>query len=275
MRKNILTLAVIALAACLLFSCGSHEPSDLPDGTESAPVDTVETFPIEETTTEAEETAPETAPETAVLGHSELYIPDVSVEDVIIYFNEVCLDAEFVDGGDPTKLQKWETPIKYYCFGAPTDKDMEVLRSFADWLNAIEGFPGMSETDDPDLANLRINFCDQEEFVEFLGENYQGMDGGVTFWYNDLDEIYEAVIGYRTDISQEARNSVILEEIYNGLGPVQDTELRPDSLIYAGYSIPQWLTPVDELILKLLYHPKMKCGMKAAAVEAVIRQLYY
>ena len=217
MRKNILTLAVIALAACLLFSCGSHEPSDLPDGTESAPVDTVETFPIEETTTEAEETAPETAPETAVLGHSELYIPDVSVEDVIIYFNEVCLDAEFVDGGDPTKLQKWETPIKYYCFGAPTDKDMEVLRSFADWLNAIEGFPGMSET----------------------------------------------------------RNSVILEEIYNGLGPVQDTELRPDSLIYAGYSIPQWLTPVDELILKLLYHPKMKCGMKAAAVEAVIRQLYY
>jgi hypothetical protein len=29
---------------------------------------------------------------------------------------------------------------------------------------------------------------------------------------------------------------VILEEVYNGLGPVQDTALRPDSLIYSDFS---------------------------------------
>ena len=71
------------------------------------------------------------------------------------------------------------------------------------------------------------------------------------------------------------RNSVILEEIYNGLGPVQDTDLRPDSLIYSAYSTPQELTEIDELILKLLYHPDMVCGMNAQECEAVIRQLYY
>ena len=83
------------------------------------------------------------------------------------------------------------------------------------------------------------------------------------------------MIGYRTDLAQEIRNSVILEEIYNGLGPINDTQLRRDSVIYSEYSIPQSLSQIDEVILKLLYHPKMQCGMSAAACEEVIRQLYY
>ena len=77
------------------------------------------------------------------------------------------------------------------------------------------------------------------------------------------------------DLDQEVRNSVILEEIFNGLGPVQDTDLREDSIAYSGYSIPQELTEIDELILKLLYHPDIVCGMNAQECEAVIRQLYY
>ena len=83
------------------------------------------------------------------------------------------------------------------------------------------------------------------------------------------------MICIRTDIDQQVRNSVIMEEIYNGLGPVQDTSLRKDSIIYSGFSQPQWLTAVDELIVKLLYHPDIKCGMDAAACESVIRSVYY
>jgi hypothetical protein len=97
----------------------------------------------------------------------------------------------------------------------------------------------------------------------------------VTFWYNGKNEIYEGIIGYRTDLSQEVRNSVVLEEIYNGLGPIQDTDLREDSIIYSGYSIPQSLTEVDKLILKILYHPEIKCGMNTAQCEEVIRKIYY
>ncbi|MBR6561952.1 MAG: DUF2927 domain-containing protein, partial [Oscillospiraceae bacterium] len=79
----------------------------------------------------------------------------------------------------------------------------------------------------------------------------------------------------RHDLSQTLRNSVILEEIYNGLGPVQDTNLRPDSLIYQAYSEPQWLTDIDELIMRLLYHPEIRPGMNAQECEQVIRRLYY
>lgn len=107
-----------------------------------------------------------------------------------------------------------------------------------------------------------------------LGDWTWGCDGGVTFWY-EMDEIYSATICIRTDIAQEIRNSVILEEIYNGLGPVQDTDLREDSLIWSGYSTPQWPTDEDMLLLKLLYHPDLKPGMNSEQCAAAIRKLYY
>lgn len=265
-------ILVLGMLLCLLSGCGSHStPIPIPTPT-MAPIVTSTPAPTS-TPTPTPTVAPTETP--APPEHSELYIPGVGVEEVIQYFNEVCLDAEIINSGDPSRLQRWEMPIRYICEGAYTDEDKVILENFVEGLNALEGFPGMEETKESSLANLRIHFCDQEEYLKIMGEGYSGTDGGVTFWYNGDDEIYDAIIGYRTDISQEVRNSVILEEVYNGLGPIQDTQLRLDSIIYSGYTIPQSLTQVDELILKLLYHPQMKCGMNAADCEEVIRQLYY
>ena len=262
MRKNVFLWTATILAGLLLFGCGSQS------NVGTRPTETVET-------TGVVETASSSKTEPSVPEHSALYIPDVSVEDVIRYFNEVCLDAEIVNSGDPSKLQRWEGQILYYCSGPATDEDRAVLETMVDRLNTIEGFPGMREVSDPDAANLHISFCGPDEYHALMGENFHGSDGGVTFWYDGFDRIYDGIIGYRTDIDQETRNSVILEEIYNGLGPINDTNLREDSIIYSGFSTPQWLTPMDELILKLLYHPQMKCSMDATACEAVIRQIYY
>lgn len=245
-----------------------------PTPTEPKPT---EPKPTEPTPTEPKPTEPtptEPTP-TEPVEHSSLYIPGVSVEDVIRYFNEVSLDAEYVTSGDPSKLQKWRNTITYIIYGEPTEKDLSTIASFTSWLNGVSGFPGIRETTVPAEANLKIYFCTYEEMLNILGNNFYGNDGGVTFWYNGSNQIYDATICYRTDLSQNVRNSVILEEIYNGLGPVQDTNLRSDSIIYSGYSTPQSLTAIDKLILRLLYHPQIKCGMNASECEAVIRQLYY
>jgi hypothetical protein len=208
--------------------------------------------------------------------HSSLYIPGVSVDQVITYYNEVVLDAEYSTSGSRAYLvQKWTKPICYIVNGSPTQKDRQVLSDYVAWLNTIPGFPGMTETNVDATADLRINFCSYSQMINILGSDFYNCDGGVTFWYNGLDQITNENICIRNDISQTVRNSVILEEIYNGLGPVQDTWLRTDSIIYAGYSEPQSLTAVDELLLKLLYHPDMKCSMNAAQCETVIRKLYY
>ena len=186
----------------------------------------------------------------------------------------MCLDSEFINGGDPSVIQKWNSPIYYSLDGTYTDTDIAVLNDFTQWLNTIEGFPGISQSSEPYLTNLRIHFCSPQKLQNIMGDSFTNMDGAITFWY-DADIIYDAVICYRNDIDQHLRNSVILEEIYNGLGPIQDTLLRPDSIIYQEFSQPQALTAVDELILRLLYHPDIQPGMNADQCAEVIKQLYY
>ena len=56
---------------------------------------------------------------------------------------------------------------------------------------------------------------------------------------------------------------------------VSDTVLREDSITYQYGSEAVELSEVDWVILKLLYNPKIECGMNAAQCEAVIRELYY
>jgi hypothetical protein len=206
--------------------------------------------------------------------HSKLYIPGVSVEDVILYFNEVAFGAEIINAGDPYKIQKWREPIYYFLDGDLTEEDAATLLKFNNWLNTIEGFPGIYETKDVTKTNLNIYFCDKEMMLAIMGKEFNGMDGAVNYWYTD-DIIDRATICYRTEIDQYVRNSVIIEEIYNGLGLIQDTSLRKDSIIYSEFSMPQELTKIDELLLRLLYSKELKPGMGAKECEEVIRQLYY
>lgn len=263
----------VLLILCLLLMAGCTQtepvPTQIPTVAETAPA-------VTEAPTEAPTEMPTEAPTEAptLPPHSELYVPGLDVEDVIISFNEVCLSAEFVNSGDPSYLQCWSAPITYRIHGDPTVEDLETIAEFSGWLNTVFGFPGIYEAAEEEYANLQIHFCDQQTMLDLMGDRFLGCDGGVTFWYTD-DVIYDGIICIRSDIDQHLRNSVILEEIYNGLGPVQDTDLRPDSIIYSGFSEPQELTDMDKLILSLLYHPELRSGMDAAECEAAIRTVYY
>ena len=263
----------IILSGLLMFSVvGCKEEPAAAEPPVTAPTEAAVTTAPTEETTQPTETA---EPVPTELEHSPLYLEGVPVEDVILWFNEVVLDTEFYIGGDPSLVQKWEEPIVYELHGEATEADLGVLESFAAWLNTVEGFPGIRRAEPGQWVNLRIHFTDEQGLADVMGDDYAGLDGAVTFWYDADNRIYDETVCIRTDLDQYLRNSVILEELYNGLGPVQDTVLRPDSLIYQEYAMPQELTPVDELLIRLLYHPDIRCGMDAEACEAVIRDLYY
>lgn len=259
MKRTLSLILLILVFTGLLSGCGRADA--VPSGTEINTEPTVlQTLPPATQTTQP--------------AHSALYIPGIPVEDVITAFNEVVLSAEFINSGDPSVLQKWTEPIFYQLEGDPTEEDRRILERFVLELNYIVGFPGMFESPGTAETNLPMYFCSQEELLNRMGDQFLGNDGGVTFWYQE-NQIYRGILCIREDLEQQLRNSVILEEIYNGLGPIQDTDLRPDSIIYSGFSQPQQLTDMDWLLLKLLYHPQMICGMTKDQCEAVIRQLYY
>ena len=105
--------------------------------------------------------------------------------------------------------------------------------------------------------------------------NGEEATGATEFWYyTDTNEIHSARIGYRTDTDQSIRNSVLVEEIINTLG-ISDTVLREDSITYQYSDFNTSLSDVDWILLNLLYHPEIRCGMDADACAKVLPGLYH
>ncbi|MBQ6852182.1 MAG: DUF2927 domain-containing protein [Oscillospiraceae bacterium] len=210
--------------------------------------------------------------------HTPFYIEGLSADQVVKYFAEVVLDAEYSTGeGNVHVVQKWTAPIRFTISGEATQADRDKLETLFAQLNAVEGFPGIEAAIQPIAANLMLNFYNREDFQTYFGRivNYEDADGAVEYWYyNETNSIYTATVGYRTDIEQYTRNSVLLEEVINGLG-ITDTNLREDSITYQGFSQTQELSEIDWLIVRLLYHPDIKCGMDLEQCREVIEKLYY
>ena len=148
---------LILLCAMLLTGCGSDPepagPADtVPETITQDPAATPEEqpdipTPVPEEAPDIPTPAPEETPDAPTEPtHSDLYLPDTDVEDVIAWFNEVCLDAEISNSGDPSVLQKWRRKIFYTIHGDPTEDDLSVLETFVGQLNAMKGFPGICET---------------------------------------------------------------------------------------------------------------------------------
>ena len=274
---------LLCILLILLIFCGcaagpvpTVPVTSVPETTE--PEATVPETTVPETTV-PETTVPETTvPPTTLPPHSDLYLEDFDAEDILLYFNEVVLQMEYTDGtGDPTVVQKWLLPIQYRIFGDPTEEDLVVLESFFAELNQLPGFPGIREAGEEDFANLTLSFLGPEEFRADFSEVVNGEDawGACQYWYyTDTNELYDARIGYRTDIDQVYRNSILLEEIVNALG-ITDTERRSDSIVYQYSNDNLELSKVDWLILKLLYHPDIQSGMNAEECRRIIESLYY
>ena len=267
--------AMLMLAAVLLLcACApkppaqSSEPTTEP--TENSSVPTTEVTEPEETTTPT--TAPTEPP------HSTLYLPQHSQQQMLTYFNEVVLNVEYSDGtGDATLVQKWLIPIYYQYYGTPTAEDKAVLEKLFAQLNAIPGFPGIYPAGNGNPENLSLSFLNKNDFNDQFLDVVHGEDawGATQFWYwTATNDIYTARIGYRSDIDQVTRNSILLEEIINTLG-INDTVLRRDSIVYQYSNENLALSDVDWVILKLLYDPQIQCGMNQQDCKEVLQKLYY
>jgi len=210
--------------------------------------------------------------------HCEFYLPQYTAEQITEYFNEVVLAVEYSDGtGNPSLVQKWLCPITYKIFGNPTQEDLAVLKALFVQLNQIPGFPGISPAPEGTVENLSFSFWPPEAFRNSFSSVVNGEDayGATQFWYyTATNDIYTARIGYRTDIDQNTRNSILIEEVINTLG-ITDTVMREDSIVYQYSDDNTKLSDVDLVILKLLYDPAIQCGMNSDECAAVISQLYY
>lgn len=203
--------------------------------------------------------------------HSNYYIEELTADEIVYYFNDVCFGNEY--GDEKNIITKWYDPITVYIEGTPTNKDFEILNEFISFLNNIDGFPTITIINDISATNLIINFCNLEEFNANSPE--LNADGFATYNYiTETGIITDGSVYIRSDIDQTLRNSVILEELYQILGPTNDTLIREDSIIYQ-YGDTLELSKIDKIIIAMLYNKNITYGMDTVKTEEVIRKIYY
>ncbi len=197
-----------------------------------------------------------------------VYLPDSASGRVVDYFLEVALECEYGDGSGVVK--KWETPINIYVMGNFTHEDYEIIKGHVDCLNSMEGIPSISLVCDMKEANVFVNFISQWEMSQKIRVE-EVLWGFVRCYWNERYEITNAEVLIVYDrTTQSQRHHVIIEEMTQMLGLLNDSYMYEDSIFYNGYSETTRLSRIDELVIRLLYNSGVKSGMRGDDARHVV-----
>lgn len=208
---------------------------------------------------------------------------DKAKEDLIDYFNEICLGSEF---GNSTRVtRKWHKPMNLFIV---KDKVLPEQTSFiketVDKINSLtsKNFK-ITITKDSLYANTYLFVCPKETLKAYpepfknifrnISDDYYGF-----FNYSfKNNEIYKASIFINSSKSMEFQKSAIIEEIVQALGFGNDSEIYSNSIFYQSkYRVKTpilELTEFDKMLIKLLYHPKMKVGLDRIKTDKTLRKI--
>lgn len=160
-------------------------------------------------------------------------------------------------------LKRWEDDIVIYAYGKPTDADLALLDEFIMQLSFRCPFlPAITRTDNKSEANITLYFGPLDTLSSHVSNYVEGNWGFFTYRYNSSYEIRSAEIAVSSDVTrQKQRNHLIMEELIGVLGLAKDHELYSDSIVYSPWTETQELSDVDWLMMNMLYHPAVHCGM--------------
>lgn len=230
--------------------------------------------------------------------------PDTPFTDTMLArnFERIALEEEYARGagftrssGELGRIKKWTSPVRISVeFGASVDADRRAtdtreVTNYARRLARVTGHPiSVSQSN----ANFHVLFMGEDDSahikpriralvpeisaaslaifdnlprgIHCLVLAFSGSQGGYDY--------ARAVALIRDEHPDLLRRSCIHEEVAQGLGLGNDSpEARPS--IFNDDDEFALLTTHDEMLLKILYDPRLKPGMTAAQVRPVVREL--
>ncbi|GAB3936014.1 DUF2927 domain-containing protein [Mucilaginibacter myungsuensis] len=202
-------------------------------------------------------------------------------EDVVSFFNEVCLGGE--EGGSRI-TRKWGSEMRLYivkdsAYSQQVEKIKEVVKDANKLFS--DGFK-ISLVTDSAKANSYIVLSSHENLVQFprFGNELGGMNERFFghFTYNfTKDTITNSVIYVNTGKPFKMQRNAIVEEIVQSLGMGNDTDVYNNSIFFqhkysAGLDTPTW-SKMDEQLIKILYHPKMQVGLNRVQTVPLVNEI--
>ena len=196
-------------------------------------------------------------------------------------FIEVALRNEYTASGQ--FVRKWQQPIKIWLEHKVPDQALhtDLVRMHIQHLSQLTQLP-IQLVKNKDEANLTFVFTRQanwrQQVGELLGAEAQTLVQGAVcmanFRINQRAEIIRADVIIPVDQARSHGKLVacIVEEITQVLGLPNDSD-RVYPSIFNDKTPEDLLSGLDGLLLKLLYHPSLKAGMKEQQARAAVRKI--
>lgn len=195
-------------------------------------------------------------------------------------FLAVAMHNEYSAGEKP--LSKWRKPIRIYFEHQVPDSDLheQLARDHLSHLSTITQHPIQVVTDKAQ-ANVIWVFTRQSKWQQVLEEvagksATQSMHGAICQASYQSDVVTSEIISASVVIPvDQARDhgkllACIVEEITQVMGLPNDSELAYPS-IFNDKTPEDLLSPLDVVLLWLLYEPELTTGMSQRQVRSVIR----
>lgn len=210
----------------------------------------------------------------------------------IVFYNEYANDLSGL--GRQSPLRRWEGPVRLdLVFGeaitrAQRMRDTETVRGYAARLEAVSGHP-VSMLGTPNFLVVIADEDDRAAALDVAASRLSGIDPSSLDPLRVLPrDTYCAVAAYatgsapytytravaliRTENPGLLRLSCFHEELAQGLGLANDSpEARPS--IFNDDDEFALLTRHDELLLRMLYDPRLRPGMTAEEARPIVRIL--
>ncbi len=206
-------------------------------------------------------------------------------EDYLVRgFEEVALKAEYQKGKEQP-LRKWTKPVRIYIDSRAgmTEIQQRLVDEHIEALSDVFDHP-VSRVERRDDANMFILFELSGRLPEAIGDYYSKVPFSNTLLEQSVciarlhatpeGEIGRVFIAIPPDKARARAKlpACVVEEITQGLGlPNDSDDLYPS--IFNDKSVFDRLTPLDKLLLQVLYDPRLKPGMSAGKVRPKVRMI--
>lgn len=206
-------------------------------------------------------------------------------KELINYFKEIALKSEYDD--NPEKVIKWNEPMMLFIVKeAEFKSQISVIEKTIDKINqlATDGFR-IAITNNILESNSVLYMCNKERVAELDPYFYRILNEGIDYKisglaYSEFNNttfiIDKSLIFINSEESIDIQEATILEEITQSIGLAFDSEKYSNSVFYknkAGLdTLIKEYSVIDEDIVRLLYHPKMKPGIDSTQVEQLIKK---
>ena len=215
---------------------------------------------------------------------------------VALYDEYTVTDGRYVERQTPTHLRRWETPVRVATiFGESTTADQKAHDRTAvrDYTARLAGLTGLDmRVTDEASANMLVMFLtkpEQQAFAATLPDRYPNIDGAVVdAFMNSPVNIFCAAFAFpvkgrtgeygrsliliKGEHGDLMRQSCIHEEMAQAMGLSNDSRKARPSIFNDDEEF-AFLTLHDEILMRMLYDPRLKAGMTADQVRPLLPQI--